>query len=126
MSLNRLFDTVEQTRETAHWQAAFGEPHVEEDRTIIPVAQVSYGFGLGFGSGSGPSSDEGEPSGEGEGGGGGGGASAKPLGAIVVTPECVYFEEVRDDGKIELFGIALVAFSVFQIAKTLRLIFGRQ
>ena len=126
MSLNRLFDAVEQARDTAHWQAAFGEPHVEEDRTIIPVAQVSYGFGLGFGSGSGPSSDEGEPSGEGEGGGGGGGASAKPLGAIVVTPECVYFEEVRDDGKIELFGIALVAFSVFQIAKTLRLIFGRQ
>jgi uncharacterized spore protein YtfJ len=126
MSLNRFFDTVEQTRETAHWQAAFGEPHVEGNQTIIPVAQVSYGFGLGFGSGGGPSGEEGEPASEGEGGGGGGGASAKPLGAIVVTPERVYFEEVSDEGKIALFGIAMVAFSIFQVSKTLRAIFGRK
>ena len=126
MSLNRLFDAVEQARDTAHWQAAFGEPLVEEDRTIIPVAQVSYGFGLGFGSGGGPSGDEGEPSGQSEGGGGGGGASTKPLGAVVVTPDCVYFEEVSDESKIALFGIAMVAFSVFQIAKTLRVVFGRE
>lgn len=125
MSLNRYFDMVEKTREAAHWQAAFGEPYVEGDRTIIPVAQVAYGFGLGFGSGSGPSGEEGEPVGGGE-GGGGGGASAKPLGAIVVTPERVYFEEVRDVGKTAFFGIAMVAFNVFQIAKTLRVIFGRK
>ncbi len=126
MFLNRFFDAVEKTREMGHWQAAFGEPHEEGDRTIIPVAQVSYGFGLSYGSRSGPSEEEGEPAGEGERSGGGGGASAKPLGAIVVTPECVYFQEVRDEGKIALFGIALVAFAVFQIAKTLRVIFGRK
>jgi uncharacterized spore protein YtfJ len=126
MSLNRLFDTVEKTREAAHWQAAFGDPHMEGDRTIIPVAQVGYGFGLGFGSGSGPSGEEGEPVGESQGGGSGGGALAKPLGAIVVTPERVYFEAVRDVGKIALFGLAMVAFNVFQIARTLRVIFGRK
>lgn len=126
MSLNRLFDMVEKTREAAHWQAAFGEPLLEGDRTIIPVAQIGYGFGLSSGSGIGPSGEEGEPAREGEGGPSGGGASAKPLGAIVVTPERVYFEEVRDEGKIALFGIAMVAFTVFQIAKTLRVIFGRK
>ena len=26
MALNRLFDTIDQARETAHWEAAFGEP----------------------------------------------------------------------------------------------------
>lgn len=126
MSLNRFFDMAEKTREAAHWQAAFGEPYVEGDRTIIPVAQVGYGFGLSSGSGSGPSGEEGEPAGEGEVSGGGGGVSAKPLGAIVVTPERVYFEEVRDVGKIASFGIAMLAFNVFQIAKTLRVIFGRK
>ena len=49
MPLNRLFDAVERVRDTAQWRAAFGEPQVFEDRTVIPVAQVGYGFGLGFG-----------------------------------------------------------------------------
>ncbi len=125
MSLNRLFDTMEQARETARWQAAFGEPQVVEGRTIIPVAKVGYGFGFGFGSGTGPAEQEGEPAPGGEGGGGGGQASAKPLGAIVVTPENVYFEETADEGKIALAGIILGIVSVLQFFKTLRAIFGK-
>ena len=125
MAVNRLFDAVEKARETARWQAAFGEPQVVEDKTIIPVAQISYGFGLGFGSGEGPSKGEGEPASSGEGGGTAGGAQSKPLGAIVVTPECVYFQEVRDEGKIAMAGVALVAFAILQVTKTLRAIFGR-
>jgi uncharacterized spore protein YtfJ len=125
MSLNKLFDTIEQARETAHWEAAFGEPQAVEDRIIIPVAQVGYGFGLGFGSGTAPADEEDKPASTGEGGGGGGGASARPLGVIVVTPESVYFEEVRDEGKIAIFGIGMVTLSIFQVAKTLRAIFGR-
>jgi uncharacterized spore protein YtfJ len=124
MSLNKLFDTIERARETAHWRAAFGEPKTAEGKTIIPVAQVSYGFGLGFGQGTGPSEVEGEPPSGGEGAGGGGGASAKPLGVIVVTPDHVYFEETEDASKIAIFGIFMVALSIFQVAKTLRAIFG--
>ena len=108
----------------AHWRAAFGEPHVVEGRTLIPVARVSYGFGLGFGSGTGPAEQEGEPAPGGEGGGGGVGASAQPLGVIVVTPEAVYFEETADESKIALAGIALAAMAIFQFFKTLRAIFG--
>ncbi len=122
MSLNKLFDTIEQVRESAHWRAAFGEPQVVEDKTLIPVAQVSYGFGLVLRSGTGPSEEGGEPAATGE--GGGGGASARPLGAIVVTPESVYFEQVRDEGKIALSAFVMVAFCTLQIAKTLRAIFG--
>jgi uncharacterized spore protein YtfJ len=125
MSVNQLFETIEKARETAHWRAAFGEPQVFEDKTVIPVAQVGYGFGFGFGSGSGPSAGEDEPLSTGEGGGGGGGAQAKPLGAIVVTPERVYFEETEDSSKIALAGIGVVALFILQLAKTLRVIFGR-
>ena len=126
MSVNRIFESIEQARETANWRAAFGEPQVIDDKTIIPVAQVSYGFGLGFGRGGQVSEEEGEPETEGEGGGGGGGASAKPYGVIVVTPDNVYFEEVEDSSKIAVLGIAMSAFAIFQVAKTLRVIFGRK
>ena len=125
MSLNKLFDTVEQARGTANWEAAFGEPQTVEDKTIIPVAQVGYGFGLGFGSGTGPEAEDGEPAPTGEGGGGGGGATARPLGVVVVTPDSVYFEQTMDEGKIAVLGIGMVLLSVFQIGKTLRAIFGR-
>jgi uncharacterized spore protein YtfJ len=125
MHLNRLFETIEQARDTANWRAAFGEPQVVEDKTIIPVARVGYGFGLGFGSGPGETEEEGDPVPEGEGAGGGGGAVTKPLGAIVVTAESVYFEETMDVAKVSLAGIALSALFIYQFAKTLRAIFGR-
>lgn len=126
MSLNKLFDSIEQARDAANWRSAFGEPQVFEGHTIIPVAQVGYGFGLGFGSGGPAPEDEDTPAAGGEGGGGGGGASAKPCGVIVVTPDDVYFEEARDDSKIAILGMALSAFLVFQIASTLRVILRRQ
>jgi len=133
MSINKLFDTIDKTRQTAQWQAAFGEPQVLEDQTLIPVAQVGYGFGLGFGQGSQPEAEseaepeaEGAPGASGIGGGGGGGASARPLGAIVVTPERVYFEPVQDQGQIALFGIGFATLFIFELARTLRAIFGRE
>ena len=122
MNLNRLFDMVEETRQAAHWRAAFGEPQQVGEQTIIPVAQVGYGYGLGFGSGT--SDEEGETS-SGEGGGGGGGVSAKPLGVIVVTPEKVRFEATLDEARIALAALFVGALCVWQIAKTLREILGR-
>ena len=126
MSLNKLFDSVEQARDAASWKSAFGEPQVVDDKTIIPVAQVGYGFGLGFGREGSVSEDEGDSGAGEEGGGGGGGASAKPYGVIVVTPDDVYFEEVEDNSKIAVLGIAMSAFAIFQVTKTLRVIFGRK
>ena len=129
MSVNRMFDSIEQAREAANWRAALGEPQVIDDKTIIPVAQVSYGFGLSFGRGGQMPEDDDEPESGGEGGeglSGGGGVSTKPYGVIVVTPENVYFEETEDSSKIAVMGIVMVAFSIFQVSKTLRVIFGRK
>jgi uncharacterized spore protein YtfJ len=125
MSLNKLFDSIEQMRDAASWRSAFGEPQVMDDRTIIPVAQVGYGFGLGFGRGDMPPEEEDSPDGGAEGGGGGGGASSKPVGVIVVTPDDVYFEDVRDENKIALAGIVLSAFVILQATRTVRALFGR-
>ena len=125
MSIDRLFDSVQNLKESAHWRAAFGEPQVVGDKTLIPVARVMFGFGSGFGSGSGPQAEEGKATPEGEGGGGGGMGSATPLGALVVTPEDVYFEETADESKIAMAGILLAGLIVWQFGKTLRAIFGR-
>ena len=126
MSLNQIFHSMEQAREAANWQSAFGEPQVVDDKTIIPVAQVGYGFGLGFGREGSASEDEGDSGASDEGGGGGGGAWAKPYGVIVVTPDDVYFEEVQDTSKIAVLGIVVSPLIIFQLAKTLRAIFGRK
>jgi uncharacterized spore protein YtfJ len=126
MSLNRLFDTIEKGRETAHWRAAFGEPTVIDDKTLIPVSQVSYGFGLTFGWGARPPEEGGEAAPGGEGRGGGGTASSKPLGVIVVSPDGVRFQEVGDRSRIALAGILLGGLLWYQVAKTLREIFGRR
>lgn len=126
MPLNKLFDTIQEARETAHWQAAFGEPQSAEGATIIPVARTTYGFGLGFGSGSSEPEAEGAAPVEGEGGGGGGGAMAKPLGVIVVTAETVSFQETLDSGKIAITAFLMGIIFILQLGKTLRAIFGRE
>ena len=125
MSLNKLFETIENTRQAANWQAAFGQPQEIDGRTIIPVARVGYAYGLGFGQGSAPSEEEGEPASTGEGGGSGGGSTTTPLGAIVVTPARVYFEETVDASKIAIAAMVLGAVTIYQIAKTLRVLFGK-
>jgi uncharacterized spore protein YtfJ len=126
MSLNRLFELIEETRETADCKAAFGEPRQVEGRTIIPVAQVSRGFGLGFGQGAEPTPAEGAeaPTPAGEGAGGGAGASSKPLGVIVVAGDQVSFESTLDEGKIALVALAVGALAVWELGKTLRALFG--
>ena len=124
MSLNDIFEAVEKTRETAKWEAAFGQPQVVEGRTLIPVAKVVHGFGLGFGRGSSPVTDEENAAQEGEGSGGGGGASATPLGVIVVTTQEVYYEPTVDLGKLWLARMAVAIVIAWQFLKTLRAIFG--
>lgn len=124
MSLNRLFDTLERAREAADWRAAFGEAQVVGDKTIIPVAQVGYGFGMGFEGAEQP--EEGAEASVTKVGGGGGSVSARPLGALVVTPDRVYFEKIRDESKIALVGLGVGAWSVLQANKTFREIFGRK
>jgi uncharacterized spore protein YtfJ len=126
MSLNRLFDIIENARETANWKLAFGEPQEVEGRTLIPVAKVTHGYGLGFRAGESPDAeDEVAPSDEGDSLGGGGSMSSRPVGAFVVTPDGVSFEPALDQGVLVLARLGVVALLILQFTKTLRAIFGR-
>lgn len=114
-------------------EAVFGEPTVQGDVTIVPVARVSFGFGYGGGYGQGPEGDGEEAeqqSAEGGGGGVGGGGRIRPQGFIRITPDGVTFEPVSDPSRVALAGVAMAAWSVFWIAWALvaiaRAIAGRR
>jgi uncharacterized spore protein YtfJ len=73
-------------------RTVYGDPVTVEGRTVIPVARVSYGFGGGFGRGKGPG-DAAAGTTPDEGGGGGGGVTARPAGALEITPQGTRFIE---------------------------------
>lgn len=100
MSVAGIDSIVERLQHSANVRSVFGEPVERGDRTVVPVARVSYGFGGGFGrsdDGGGDESDgRGSISGSGGGGGGGGGgASATPVGALEITDEGTRFVRVE-------------------------------
>ena len=126
MSLNAMFDTIDKTREAASWAAAFGEPQTVGGQTIIPVARVAYGYSFGFGPRR-QQPEVGQPASPAPGDESGvGGALTRPLGALVVTPERVRFEATVDPIRVILAGCAVGTLFIFQLAKTLRVLFGSE
>jgi uncharacterized spore protein YtfJ len=84
----------------ADTKMVFGESVRTGDRTVIPLANVSYGFGAG----SGPKGEGGEP------GGGGGGVRAKPAGFIEIGPQGARFVPAHDlNTLLAVFAAGLAA-----------------
>jgi len=141
--LERILDEVGVSR-------AFGEPVVQGDVTVIPVAEVFLGVGFGFGGGpAGPAALGAEGTGEGgseggaesgtesgpaagaeaaegsgarpaAGGGGGGGGRARPVGVFRVGPGGVSFEPIVDPTRMALGGMVLAGWVVFWASLTVR------
>ena len=105
--------------------SVFGEPQRQDETTIIPVAQVSYGFGYGGGYGrnaEAPQSGVDGDDGEGGGSGAGAGGQAKPCGYIRITNEGVTFQPITDETRIPIAGIFFAAWAVFWVMLTIRTI----
>ncbi len=121
MTLERMFEALEQMKEAAHVNAVFGQPEVVGEKTIIPIAKVGYGFGMGFGEEGG--SAEGEPGK----GGGGGGVSVRPVAVLEVTPEETTLTPVVDATRIAIAGVIFSAWVLFiiTIGRAFGKIFGR-
>jgi uncharacterized spore protein YtfJ len=127
-AVTQVVEPLEDVMERMDVKTVFGEPFQEGDVTIIPVAEVKVmiGYGFGFGETSGEGTDEELEAEMGAGGGGGAGASGKatPKGYIRITPEGVWFDPIANEAAIPLAGIAMVAWSVFWLMKTIRTIAG--
>ena len=81
----------------------YGDPVTMGNRTVIPAAQVRYAFGAGGGR---------EDASGSHGGGGGGKVTARPCGALEVTPEgtrFIPFEDKRRMGAAVALGFVLGA-----------------
>ena len=103
-------------------QSVFGTPQHEDGVTIIPVAEVTMGFGYGGGTDGGP--DHGDDAQEGEAGGGGAGAGgrATPRGYIRIADGGVTYEAIKDEKWVALAGIAMVAWMIFWVTATVRVV----
>jgi len=108
--IDQLFTRLDEAQKSANVNAVFGPPTTTGDKTVIPIASVSYAFGLGFGQ------DQEEEASD-TGAGGGAGALAKPVGLAEITPERTHIEPIVDEQTVALAGIALAAWSVFWIAR---------
>jgi uncharacterized spore protein YtfJ len=92
MGIQQLLDSMaERVSTSASVKNVYGDPVVVGNRTVIPAAEVRYGFGGGAGR---PKGDE-VPGGGG--GGGGGRVSARPSGALEITPEGTRFISFGDN-----------------------------
>jgi uncharacterized spore protein YtfJ len=89
----------------------YGEPIVEGDRTIVPVASVRSLFGVGGGSGHGPKRWVG-----GEGGGGGGAVDMRPVGYLEVTPSGARFVPIVDVGRRVMIGTVVTGMVALVVA----------
>lgn len=113
----QIMQAMTTIQEVASVKQVFGEPKVVGDRTVIPVAAVSYGFGFGYGRGTERTDGQTTPARE---GGGGGQVRARPVAVLEVTAEGMRVEPIVDASRIALAGIALGAWSVFWLSATIR------
>ena len=121
--VERSAGLIQNTIERLGVSSVFGAPIKEGGETIIPIASVMYGFGFGSGYGI-PEGKDGKdrkplPTAAG-GGGGGAGGTAKPVGYIRLGKGEPQFVATFNPGIVALAGIALSAWSVFWITKTIR------
>jgi len=105
MNIQELLRNMnERLAASANVKNVYGDPVGVGDRTVIPVAEVHYAFGGGGGNA------RGESEGHGSGGGAGARVTAKPCGALEITPQGTRFILFRDYRKLGLamaIGFAL-------------------
>ncbi|HXC12849.1 MAG TPA: spore germination protein GerW family protein [Stellaceae bacterium] len=94
-----LHALVDRLQVGASVRNVYGDPVQVGDRTVIPIARVSYGFGAG-GRASGK-----EKAPPGQNGGGGAGLSARPVGALEITAAGTRFIAFPDPARL---GAALL------------------
>jgi uncharacterized spore protein YtfJ len=112
---NQAVNTIETTLgkflSAADVEAVYGSPVSQGEHTVIPAAEVLslVGFGLGSGGGS-QGAAENDTTGSGSGGGGGGRMLARPVAAIIISPEGVRVEPIVDVTKIALAAFTALGF----------------
>lgn len=117
-SVNFVGKAVDKFLDAADIKAVYGQEIRNGDTVVIPTAEV---FGvLTVGAGGGGGRDEKQNVGGGHGAGGGGRILARPVAALVITPDTVYVEQIVDKTKIWLAALTSLGFMTAMIARMRR------
>ncbi|MEP7200027.1 MAG: spore germination protein GerW family protein [Chloroflexota bacterium] len=122
MTQERMMQTIEAARDVATARRVFGEPQTIGDTTVIPIAAVTHAYGFGYGGGPERTDERGNAVTTGGGGGAGGQTTARPVAVLEVTRDATIVKPIEDKTRIALAGIAMVAWNVFWVMKTIRAI----
>lgn len=110
-SINTIQTTLDKFLSAADVEAVYSPPVSQGENVVIPAAEVLslVGFGLGSGGGS-QGTTENPNTGSGGGGGGGGRVLARPVAAIIMSPDGVRVEPIVDVTKIALAMFTTLGF----------------
>ena len=114
--VQKLLDALGDLRQRANANAVFGKPVSAGERTIIPVAEVTYDFDLEL-------EEDAAAASEGE---GGGGMRVRPMAVVEVTSQHTGVKPIINEQQLALAGALLIGWAVFWIAWALRQIFGQR
>ncbi|HEY5624942.1 MAG TPA: spore germination protein GerW family protein [Dehalococcoidia bacterium] len=91
-------------------ELVYGEERTVGNKTLIPIAAVSYAFGAGAGGGTAPASNghDGDAAPVGGGGGGGGRVSVHPVGVLEVEDDETRLVPVLDWTRIITTGLTVL------------------
>lgn len=115
--IQEVTDNVDKFLDAANVKSVYGEPTRVGENVVIPSAEVFGILGIGGGSGGGRGA---EGTGSGSGIGGGGRVLARPVAAIVITPNDVRVEPIVDITKIWLAGLTAAGFVFAMMARMSR------
>ncbi len=117
--LDKLIDRIGEVQGKATVRTVFGDPVEVHGRTIIPVAKVSFGFGMGMGRDK-RKDDEKYDDDHHRAAGEGGGAVMRPLAVIEISDGQTKVTPIADVTRIALAAIALAAWGIFWVSRTIR------
>ena len=108
-------EVISQIPDIATANAVVGRTEERQGRLAIPLASVSAAYGIGFGLK--PNSHNKEGSNQ---SGGAGRGSARPVAVVELTNSDLKVHQVVDSTRITITSLALAAWCVFWITKTIR------
>ena len=115
--LDKLIDRIGEVQGKATVRTVFGDPVEVHGRTIIPVAKVRFGFGMGMGRGK---RKDDEKHDDDHHRAAGGGAVIRSLAVIEISDGQTKVTPIVDVTRISLAAIALTAWGIFWLSRTLR------
>jgi uncharacterized spore protein YtfJ len=106
--LDRLFALFDRLHQPATWQAVFGPPSTEGERTIVPVSSLRYAFGLRVSEP--PVSGDEQPA--------GGYSASEPIALVEVTPHSLTVRPVIRWNQVIAASLLTVAWIAYLWAWT--------